>query len=225
MHIPQSSTDGPVDRHPPAKAGGCLLILKRISMIITKQDQAILITPRLLATYIKDQFTTTHSQRVSMMCGDIARKLGMDKQQIEILQRGALLHDIGKVGIPKNVLTKPDILTEEESVFMEDHPEIGYRLLKPMEFLRESLAIVRHHHEWYDGSGYPHNLKEDEIPFEAAFVSVVDAYDALSNDRPYRKKREHDIAIKTIEKGIGTQFTPYLTEMILSAITAIQTGN
>lgn len=194
-------------------------------MTVTEQNQAAAITSRLFTTYVEDPFTAIHLQRVAKMCGDITRKLGMDEQQTEILQRGALLHDIGKAGIQKSILIKPDVLTQEEFVSIKDHPEIGYKLLEPIEFLQESLPIVRHHHEWYNGSGYPDGLKGDEIPFGAAFVAVIDVYDALTNDRPYRKKHGHDIAIRTIEKGIGTQFTPHLTEMILSAITAIQTGN
>lgn len=172
----------------------------------------------LLAIDAKDSYTAGHSKRVSQLFSFVARDLGMSQSKIEVFQYGAFLHDIGKIGISDNVLTKPGILTEEELLFIKRHPEIGYKILEPINFLKECLLIVRHHHEWHNGTGYPDGLKGTEIPHEATILSIVDAYDALTTDRHYRKKYTHQNAIAIITERIHTQFTPTLTEKVLTSI-------
>ena len=172
----------------------------------------------LLAIDAKDSYTAGHSKRVSLLFGLIAKELGMSETRIVKLRYGAFLHDIGKIGVRDDILTKTGNLTEEEFFLMKRHPEIGYNILEPINFLKESLPIVRNHHEWYNGEGYPDGLKGAEIPHEVAVFSVIDAYDALTTDRPYRKKYSNETAFKIITEGIGTQFTPILTEKVLLII-------
>jgi len=172
----------------------------------------------LLAIDAKDSYTAGHSKRVSLLFGLIAKELGMGESQIVKLRYGAFLHDIGKIGVRDDILTKTGNLTEAEFLLMKRHPEMGYNILAPINFLKESLPIVRSHHEWYNGEGYPDGLKGAEIPHEVAVFSVIDAYDALTTDRHYRKKYSNETAFKIITEGIGTQFMPILTEKVLSII-------
>ena len=172
----------------------------------------------LLAIDAKDSYTAGHSKRVSLLFGLIAKELGMVEVQIVKLRHGAFLHDIGKIGVRDDILTKTGNLTEEEFFLMKRHPEIGYNILEPINFLKEGLPIVHNHHEWYNGKGYPDGLKGVEIPQEVAIFSIIDAYDALTTDRHYRKKYSNQEAFKIITEGIGTQFTPTLTEKVLSII-------
>lgn len=172
----------------------------------------------LLAIDAKDAYTAGHSKRVSLLFAFVAEKLGMNKSRIEVLRYGAFLHDIGKIGVGDVVLAKPSSLTDEEYRVMKRHSEIGYKILEPIDFLKECLPIVRHHHERYDGTGYPDCLKGDAIPFEASILSVVDAYDALTTDRHYHKKYSHLKACEIIKQGIRIQFMPALTEEVLAII-------
>ncbi len=172
----------------------------------------------LLAIDAKDSYTAGHSKRVFLLFGLIMKELDMSEALIVKLRYGAFLHDIGKIGVRDDILTKTDDLTEEEFFLMKQHPEIGYNILEPINFLKEALPIVRYHHEWYNGKGYPHGLRGEEIPQEVAIFSVIDAYDALTTDRYYRKKYSNQEAFKIITEGIGTQFMPTLAEKVLSII-------
>ena len=172
----------------------------------------------LLAIDAKDSYTAGHSKRVSLLFGLIMKELGMSEELIVKLRYGAFLHDIGKIGVRDDILTKTGCLSEEELFLMKQHPEMGYYILEPINFLKESLPIVRSHHEWYNGKGYPDGLKGAEIPYEVSVFSVIDAYDALTTDRHYRKKYFNETAFKIITEGIGTQFMPALTEKVLSII-------
>lgn len=172
----------------------------------------------LLAIDAKDSYTAGHSKRVSKLFSLVSTELAISKSKIENLQYGTFLHDIGKIGVSDKILMKPSSLTEEEFTFMKRHSEIGYNILEPISFLKESLLIVRHHHEWYNGKGYPDGLKETEIPREVSIFSIIDAYDALTSNRPYHKKYPHKKALEIITAGISTQFPPLLTEKVLSII-------
>ena len=172
----------------------------------------------LLAIDAKDSYTAGHSKRVSLLFGLITKELGISETRIVKLRYGAFLHDIGKIGVRDDILAKAGYFTEEEFFLMKRHPEMGYNILEPINFLKESLPIVRSHHEWYNGEGYPDGLKGAEIPHEVAVFSVIDAYDALTTDRPYRKKYSNETAFKIITEEIGTQFMPALTEKVLSII-------
>lgn len=172
----------------------------------------------LLAIDAKDSYTAGHSKRVSLLFGLVAKELGMGEVQIVKLRHGAFLHDIGKIGVRDDILTKAGHLTEGEFFLVKQHTEIGYNILEPINFLKESLPIVRSHHEWYNGEGYPDGLKGAEIPHEVAIFSIIDAYDALTTDRHYRKKYSNETAFNMITERIGTQFMPALTEKVLSII-------
>lgn len=172
----------------------------------------------LLVIDAKDSYTADHSKRVSWLFGLVAEEIGLDKSLVEKLRYGTFFHDIGKIGVSDTILTKQGSLTEEEFFIMKRHPEIGYNVLEPIKFLKESLPIVRHHHEWYNGNGYPDGLKGTEIPHEVAIFSVIDVYDALTSDRHYRKKFSHQKAFEIIKEGISSQFVPTLTEKVLAII-------
>ncbi|OOP57706.1 MAG: hypothetical protein AYP45_01920 [Candidatus Brocadia carolinensis] len=166
----------------------------------------------------KDAYTAGHSKRVSELSAFVAKELGKNEAEVEVLRYSAYLHDIGKIGVGDLVLTKPSYLTKEEFQIIKRHSEIGYRIIAPIKFMEKCLPIVRHHHEWYNGKGYPDCLQGSEIPFEASVLSIIDAYDALTTDRHYHKKYSHQKACEIIMQGINTQFVPTLTEEVLAII-------
>jgi HD-GYP domain-containing protein (c-di-GMP phosphodiesterase class II) len=139
----------------------------------------------------------------------LAREVGVrDKDTLDDFWRGALLHDVGKIGIPDNVLLKPGPLSEEEWAVMRTHPEVGDRMLRKIEFLRRPSEIVLSHHEWYDGAGYPRKLKDAKIPLGARLFAVIDVYDALTTDRAYHTARSHTDAITKIREKADTHLDP-----------------
>ena len=164
----------------------------------------------------RDTETQGHSVRVSEYTAVIARRLGVKDPELTDIRRGALLHDVGKIGISDGVLRKPGKLTPEEWVEMKKHPEIGYRILSGIKFLEKSLPVVIAHQERYDGSGYPRGLRGEEIPLGARIFAVVDTLDAMTSDRPYRKARSYEEAREEIVRNSGIQFDPKVVEMFLS---------
>ncbi len=156
---------------------------------------------------VREHNTGVHSQRVAGYTLRLAREAGIrDKDTLDAFWRGALLHDVGKIGIPDNVLLKPGPLSEEEWVVMHNHPEVGARMLRKIEFLRGPSEIVRSHHERFDGTGYPRKLKGALIPLGARLFAVIDVYDALTTDRAYHTARSHTDALAKIREGTGTHF-------------------
>ena len=166
----------------------------------------------------RDTYTAGHSNRVSEYSVAIATAMELSPEQIEIINIGAKLHDIGKIGIPDAVLQKPGRLTVEEYELIKQHPRIGKRILEKMGRFQTYLPIVELHHENHDGSGYPHGLKGDEIPLEARIVHVADVYDAISSDRAYRKSMSMQRVLETLKEGAGTQFDPRVVKALLSLI-------
>ena len=138
------------------------------------------------ALNLRDKETEGHTRRVTEMTLTLARRFGFTEEDLLHLRRGALLHDIGKMGVPDNILLKPEPLTEEEWIIMRKHPQYAYDLLKPIAFLGSALDIPYCHHEKWDGTGYPRGLRGEEIPLAARLFAVVDVWDALTSDRPYR---------------------------------------
>jgi len=167
------------------------------------------------ALELRDHETEGHSRRVTTMTVRMAMEMGVSGASLEHIRRGALLHDIGKMGIPDAILLKPGPLSEEEWDVMRRHPGIAYDLLSPVTYLRDALEIPWCHHEKWDGTGYPRGLRGEEIPFAARIFAVVDVWDALSNDRPYRRAwpvarvREHIASLS------GTHFDPRIIEVFL----------
>jgi putative nucleotidyltransferase with HDIG domain len=161
--------------------------------------------------------TVGHSQLVARYTIFLAKTVGIeDKNSLINIERGALLHDIGKIGIPELILSKAGPLTESEREIVQEHPLLGYRMIEEFDFLKEATQIVLFHHESYSGDGYPLGLSGEEIPLEARIFALADTLDAITSDRTYREGRSFDEAYREIEKNQGSQFDPLLVEVLLS---------
>ncbi|HET9589410.1 MAG TPA: HD domain-containing phosphohydrolase [Anaerolineales bacterium] len=164
---------------------------------------------------LRDKDTEGHTVRVTEKALKLARALGVAEDQLVHMRRGGLLHDIGKMAVPDDILLKPKPLTDEEWAIMRRHPQLAYDWLVSIPFLRPALDIPYYHHEKWDGTGYPHGLKGERIPLAARIFAVVDVWDALTNDRPYRKAWPHPRAIEYIRRQSGTYFDPQIVEVFL----------
>jgi len=158
------------------------------------------------AVDLKDPYTSNHSQRVSRYAVRIAREMGLPELEIERIRIGGLMHDIGKIGISGRIIRKPAKLTPEEMALMKRHSSVSADIIEHLEILGESAEMVRHHHEHYDGSGYPDGRKGDEIPIGSRIILAADAFDAITTDRPYRRGASRTEAVSIIRKHAGTQF-------------------
>jgi hypothetical protein len=156
----------------------------------------------------RDPYTSKHSQRVRLISVDIGRVLGVSAAELEALEWGGLLHDVGKIGVPDSVLLKQGKLTRDERITMNAHPVLGAQIIGPVDRLAPELPVIRHHHEWYNGSGYPDRLMGDEIPRLARILHVADAFEAMTADRPYRKALSTEQALAELRKFAGVQFDP-----------------
>jgi putative nucleotidyltransferase with HDIG domain len=165
---------------------------------------------------VRDHETEGHTRRVVLYSLSLAQKLGMSEEQQLDLRRGALMHDIGKLGIPDSILLKKGPLTAKEWELMRHHPALGVRMLEGIVFFKGAIEVIGSHHEHYDGKGYPKGLKGDEIPLVARVFSVADAFDAITSDRPYRKAQPFQVARDKIIRGRGTQFDPWVVDAFLS---------
>ncbi|HET9905030.1 MAG TPA: HD domain-containing phosphohydrolase [Anaerolineales bacterium] len=157
---------------------------------------------------LRDKETEGHTQRVTVLTERLARAMGMDGDELVHVTRGALLHDIGKMAIPDGILLKPGQLTDDERKLIQKHPIYAYEMLSPIEFLRPALDIPYCHHEKWDGSGYPRGLRGEEIPFSARIFPVIDVWDALTSDRPYRKGMPQNVVFHHIQADSGKHFDP-----------------
>jgi|GEM_PF-2975681 len=180
-------------------------------------EDSYLVTIEALSSALdsRDRETEGHSRRVTSMSVRIAETLGLDSSECQSLKSGALLHDIGKIGISDTILHKPGPLTEQEWEIMKQHPKIGNKILKNVKFLEDSLPVVLSHHEKFDGSGYPYGLIGEDIPLIARIFALADAYDAITSDRPYRKGKSHDEAVAEIKRSAGTHFDPSIVEVFI----------
>jgi len=167
---------------------------------------------------LRDMETEGHSQRVLNLTLQLSRKLGITGDEIKHVQRGALLHDIGKMGVPDSILFKEGPLTKEEWVVMRKHPQFAYDMLSEIPFLEKAIDIPYCHHEKWDGSGYPRGLCGEEIPLSARIFAIIDVWDALRSDRPYREAWSDEEALKEIKRGKGTHFDPVVMETFLDVI-------
>ena len=162
----------------------------------------------------KDYYTGGHTERVSEIAVALSRRLGYDGPELDAIEIGALLHDIGKIGIPEAILRKPGPLTDEEWVVMKEHPVISHFILSEVDLPQAVLEIARHSHERMDGAGYPDGLAGDNIPLAARIVLVADTFDALTSDRPYRSGRSAEAALEEVRAHTGTQFCPRVVEAL-----------
>jgi len=170
------------------------------------------------AVEAKDPITEYHCQRLAFLSARLTSRVGVSHTEAETIAYGALLHDVGKIGIPEAILTKTTALDEAEWELMRRHPEIGERICRPLAASANFLPIIRHHHERWDGGGYPDRLVGEAIPFGARVVSVADAFDAMTHDRHYRGARSVADALQEIHTGAGTQFDPVLARLFIEAI-------
>ena len=166
----------------------------------------------------KDEYTSDHARSITDMALEVGVEMRLDPQTLKRLELGALFHDIGKIGIPSDIIRKPGPLTAEESKIMEQHPELGEKILEPIERLSEVRPIVRACHERYDGAGYPDGKKADEIPIEARIIFVCDAYHAMTTDRPYRNQLPESEAFNQLRTNAGSQFDPDVVEAFLRTL-------
>lgn len=161
----------------------------------------------------KDRYTSGHSRMVTRYSLAIGKYLNLPPEDMDMIKFCGLLHDIGKIGISENVLEKPSILTQKEYKMIKKHPLIGEQIVKEVKFLKPGLSLIRHHHERYNGKGYPDRLKGENIPLLARIVTVADAFDAMISDRPYRKTMNIQEAIEELKRGKGTQFDPKIVDV------------
>jgi putative two-component system response regulator len=170
------------------------------------------------AVEAKDPYTEAHTQRVAETARSIGVRLGMEAADLDALYRGGLLHDIGKIGIPDAILLKPGPLDADEEITMRTHPIIGETIVAPLHSATRLLPIIRHHHEHYDGSGYPDRLAGEAIPKLARIVAVCDSFDALVNDRPYRGRKTVDEALAILRGGRCRQWDAQVVDVFISDV-------
>jgi len=165
-----------------------------------------------------DEYTSRHARSISDLSLRVGEALGLDERTLKQLELGALLHDIGKIGIPSDILSKPGRLTATERKLVQTHPELGERIIAPIDRLQSVCPIVRHCHERWDGAGYPDGISGEDIPLESRIIFVCDAYHAMTTDRPYRRRISHREALRRLAEGAGTQFDPRVLEVALRVL-------
>jgi HD-GYP domain-containing protein (c-di-GMP phosphodiesterase class II) len=173
----------------------------------------------------KDHYTFNHSDRAGQYAKLIAENLNLPSEVVRQIEFAALMHDIGKIGIAGHILNKVTSLTEGEKEVLKMHPIIGYNIIAPLLFLSLVAPLVLYHQEWYNGKGYPEGLSGEEIPLGARIISVIDAYDAMTSDRPYRKALGEEYAISEIKKGMVTQFDPKVAKTFIDILKSKSTVN
>jgi putative nucleotidyltransferase with HDIG domain len=194
-----------------------LLLARRSFEMYTKMRKVYLDTIRALAAAIdaKDPYTKGHSERVAQLSVALAQDLHLSDRDIENIEYTALLHDIGKIGIDDRILGKNGSLTSEEYKKIKEHTIMGAKIIEPVDFLKNSYQAIYHHHERYNGNGYPDGLKSENIPILARIIAVADAYDAMGSDRPYRKKFSKEKILKELTDQSGKQFDPQIVNALM----------
>ncbi len=212
---------------PPVRTFDCRMLaaaaaqlgpMLRAAEFVSGQRELFLGTVRSLTSAIdaKDPYTRGHSDRVAHLAAETARRLGWPEDAVETVHLAGVVHDVGKIGVPERVLLKSSGLTDEEFEMMKKHPEIGHRILEGIPGLEATLPGVLHHHERWDGRGYPHKLAGEAIPAIARVLAIADTFDAMSSSRAYRKKLERDVVLKEIRDCTGKQFDPDMVPAFLS---------
>ena len=169
-----------------------------------------------LAVDAKDSYTKNHSDRVSYYAVLIAKQLNLPEEQVDLIRDGGLFHDIGKIGIPDSILQKTSKLTDDEYDDIKNHPSIGAHILQPSKIFDNLIPMVKHHHERFDGRGYPAGLAGEEIPYNARIIAVADSFDAMTSDRSYRPRFTLDKALGELRRCSGTQFDPAIVDAFLN---------
>jgi len=195
-----------------------LLQIKRLTDKLEHAESVIFALAA--AVEAQDSYTEKHLQRIASLSERLAQAAGLDPYQVIAVRYGSILHDVGKIGINEAILRKLGPLTEEEWTKVREHPVIGARIVRRMHLGQQVAPIVRSHHEHWDGQGYPDALKGEEIPIGARIVALVDAYDAMSTDRPYRAALPPEVIRTELEQNAGKQFDPHLTALLLHLLEA-----
>lgn len=195
-------------------------LIRMKKLIDELEDSKNIIRMLTHAIEAKDGYTEKHAERVVGYSLALAKKASVSKDLWRTIEMGALLHDVGKIGIPESVLLKPAKLDDKEYEVIKQHPDIGVQICNPLKFLQDVLKVIHYHHERFDGQGYPEGLKGDEIPIEARVVSIADAFDAMTSNRPYRKGMTKEKALGILKEGKGTQWDAKLIDHFLELIEA-----
>jgi len=198
-----------------AKNEELLSINKNLERLVVERTNGLL-EGLISALDYRDTETSWHSRRVSMYARRLGESVSLTPEQLSIIEQGALLHDIGKIGVRDSILHKPGPLTPEEWLEMRQHPEFGYRMLAKMPYLHEAALVVLQHQERFDGHGYPNGISGQEIVIGARIFAVADAIDAITSDRPYRKGRALTVARDEIKRCRGSQFDPDMVDAFFS---------
>ncbi|NOZ95831.1 MAG: HD domain-containing protein [Acidobacteria bacterium] len=203
-------------------AGSIEALVRRLRQALRQNQELFFETTRTLAAAIdaKDPYTRGHSERVSSYSMAIAKHLGLDSEAVFRVRIGAILHDVGKLGIRDAILKKPAGLTAEEYAEMRKHPEIGSQIMAPIRMLKDIIPGIRNHHETWDGKGYPDHLAGEQIPLIARIICVADTFDAMTTDRPYQRAMELDDVISRLRSMAGTRFDPKVVEAFVAAVEA-----
>jgi putative nucleotidyltransferase with HDIG domain len=220
--IPYRSRDelGELTRNFNRMAETILSQKNRLSRYAKDLEESYIATVRVLAASIdaRDPYTLGHSTRVSFLACELGRKLGFSTEEIEHLEKACLFHDVGKIRTPDDILLKEQRLSSEEIGLMQRHPDDGADILRMAPSLHRYIPVVRYHHEWYDGKGYPEGRRNSEIPIHAQIISLADAFDAMTTSRPYRKTLTTREALEEIRLFRGTQFSPELTDVFVRMV-------
>jgi hypothetical protein len=192
----------------------------RTTDLYDRLKQSMIGTAEALAAALeaKDSYTADHARSIADLAVEVGRELELSGSALEDLRYGGIFHDVGKIAIPDAIINKPGPLTEEESEVIKRHPAIGAEILAPVPFLYGVRTIVRYAHEHWDGGGYPEGLSGERIPLGARIVLAVDAYHAMTSDRPYRRAMSHEEACRELEEGAGEQFDPKVVEILLAVL-------
>lgn len=183
-----------------------------------KSSRSTIISSIMGTVYIRSQETEEHAKRLVDLSVRVGRKLNISQKDMDNLELFAMLHDIGKIGIDNSILNKPGKLSKNEWEIMKKHSEIGYRIAMSSPELEPIAEYILAHHERWDGNGYPQGLKGEEIPLLSRILAVVDSYDAMTEDRVYRKAMTHQAAIEEIKKNAGTQFDPNIAQIFIDSL-------
>ncbi|MFZ3207463.1 MAG: HD domain-containing phosphohydrolase [Geobacteraceae bacterium] len=187
----------------------------RSAMMEVSQAYEHTLTALVRALDAREKETGSHSERVMAYTTLLAKTMGVCERDVSIMAKGALLHDIGKIGISDNILLKPGKLTDEEWLEVKKHPQVGCDILSGISYFSEAAAFVLAHHERYDGNGYPHGLRGEQIPLSARIFTLVDTLDAMTSDRPYRKALSYEAVLTEVAKCEGSQFDPSIVKIFM----------
>ena len=190
---------------------------RELEGVLRHVQETYLATMKTLAQVVeaKDRTTRGHLDRAHSLGVELARRIDPELAERPEVGYGFFLHDIGKVGIPEDILCKAGALSDPEWSVMREHPTIGAQIVAPIQFLGDAVQVIRHHHERFDGTGYPSQMRGEEIPLAARVFAVADSYDAMTSDRPYRDAMPKERALEEISAGAGTQFDPDVVEVFL----------